>query len=317
MQKISILVPCYNEQEVLKLFNEEIHKNVLDVIKDRYNYELVFINDGSQDQTLEILKDLKKTDENIHIISFSRNFGKEAAMYAGLENCVGDLVVIMDADLQHSPEKILEMLDGINEGFDVVTTVRKNRKGEGKIRSSLSRLFYKLMHGSTKIEVKQGAQDFRMMTRQVVNAILELKEYNRFSKGIFSWVGFNVKYIETENRQRAAGTSKWNFIGLFKYAKEGIISFSTMPLKFSIVFGLIISILAIILGLVVFGQTIFSGKDVPGYASTIISVLFMGGVQLISIGILSEYIAKMYMEIKNRPKYIIKDKIESEEYKID
>jgi len=310
MQKISILVPCYNEQEVLKLFNEEIHKNVLDVIKDRYNYELVFINDGSQDQTLEILKDLKKTDENIHIISFSRNFGKEAAMYAGLENCVGDLVVIMDADLQHSPEKILEMLDGINEGFDVVTTVRKNRKGEGKIRSSLSRLFYKLMHGSTKIEVKQGAQDFRMMTRQVVNAILELKEYNRFSKGIFSWVGFNVKYIETENRQRAAGTSKWNFIGLFKYAKEGIISFSTMPLKFSIVFGLIISILAIILGLVVFGQTIFSGKDVPGYASTIISVLFMGGVQLISIGILSEYIAKMYMEIKNRPKYIIKDKID-------
>lgn len=309
MQKLSIVVPCYNEQEVLNLFNEEIHKTVLNVIKDTYTYELLFINDGSTDKTLEILKDLKKTDENIRIISFSRNFGKEAAIYAGLENSTGDLVVIMDADLQHSPEKILEMLDGISEGFDVVTTVRKNRKGESKIRNFFSRLFYKLMHGSTKIEVKQGAQDYRMMTRQVVNAILELKEYNRFSKGIFSWVGFNVKYIETENRERAAGKSKWNFFGLFRYAKEGIISFSTMPLKFSIVFGLIISVLAIILGIVVFCQTIFLGKDVPGYASIIISVLFMGGVQLISIGILSEYIAKMYMEIKNRPKYIIKDKI--------
>lgn len=309
MQKLSIVVPCYNEQEVLNLFNEEIHKTVLNVIKDIYTYELLFINDGSTDKTLEILKDLKKTDENIRIISFSRNFGKESAMYAGLENSTGDLVVIMDADLQHSPEKILEMLDGILEGFDVVTTVRKNRKGESKIRNFFSRLFYKLMHGSTKVEVKQGAQDYRMMTRQVVNAILELKEYNRFSKGIFSWVGFNVKYIETENRERAAGKSKWNFFGLFRYAKEGIISFSTMPLKFSIVFGLIISVLAIILGIVVFCQTIFLGKDVPGYASIIISVLFMGGVQLISIGILSEYIAKMYMEIKNRPKYIIKDKI--------
>lgn len=310
MQKLSIVVPCYNEQEVLNLFNEEIHKTVLNVIKDIYTYELLFINDGSTDKTLDILKDLKKTDENIRIISFSRNFGKESAMYAGLENSTGDLVVIMDADLQHSPEKILEMLDGISEGFDVVTTVRKNRKGESKIRNFFSRLFYKLMHGSTKVEVKQGAQDYRMMTRQVVNAILELKEYNRFSKGIFSWVGFNVKYIETENRKRAAGKSKWNYFGLFRYAKEGIISFSTMPLKFSIIFGLIISILAIILGIIIFCQTIFLGKDVPGYASIIISVLFMGGVQLISIGILSEYIAKMYIEIKNRPKYIIKDKID-------
>ena len=188
--------------------------------------------------------------------------------------------------------------------------LEKIENGESKIRNFFSKSFYKLMHGSTKIEVKQGAQDFRMMTRQVVNAILELKEYNRFSKGIFSWVGFNVKYIETENRQRAAGKSKWSFFKLFQYAKEGIISFSTMPLKFSIVFGLIISAIAIIIGIIVLYQTLFLGKDVPGYASTIISVLFMGGVQLISIGILSEYIAKMYIEIKNRPKYIIKDKID-------
>lgn len=207
-------------------------------------------------------------------------------------------------------KKFSKCLSGINEGFDVVTTVRTNRKGEKKIRSAFSKLFYKLMHGSNNINMKQGSQDFRMMTRQVVDAILQLKEYNRFSKGIFSWVGFNVKYIETENQPRAAGKSKWSFISLVNYAKEGIISFSTMPLKFSITFGLIISILAIILGIVVLCQTLILGKEVPGYASTIISVLFMGGVQLISIGILSEYIAKIYMEVKNRPKYIIKDKID-------
>lgn len=187
----------------------------------------------------------------------------------------GDLVVIMDADLQHQPEKILEMIDGIKDGFDVVTTVRKDRNGEGKIRSVFSRLFYKVMHGSSKTEIKQGAQDYRMMKKQVVDAILQLEEYNRFSKGIFSWVGFNIKYIETTNKERVAGKSKWNFWGLFQYAKEGIISFSTMPLKISIIFGLIISIIAIILGIIVFIQTICQGKEVPGYASTIISVLFM------------------------------------------
>ena len=310
MKKISIIVPCYNEEEVLKLFYDEMKKEVLSKIKDKYDYELLFVDDGSKDRTLSILKQMKETDNNIKIISFSRNFGKESAMYAGLENCDGDYVVIMDADLQHSPDKIIEMIEGIEEGYDVVTTVRKDRKGESKIRNAFSRLFYKIMHGSSKIEVKQGAQDYRMMTRQVVDAILELKEYNRFSKGIFSWVGFNVKYIETINRERAAGKSKWNFFGLLKYAKEGIISFSTMPLKLSILFGLIISIIAIILGITVFIQTLCYGKDVPGYASTIISVLFMGGIQLISIGILSEYISKMYMEIKDRPKYIVKEKID-------
>lgn len=310
MKKISIIVPCYNEEEVLEIFYNEIKKEVLTKIKNKYDYELLFVDDGSKDKTLSILKQMKEVDTNVKIISFSRNFGKESAMYAGLENCKGDYVVIMDADLQHSPDKIIEMIKGIEEGYDVVTTVRQDRKGEGKIRSAFSRLFYKIMHGSSKIEVKQGAQDYRMMTRQVVDAILELKEYNRFSKGIFSWVGFNIKYIETSNRERAAGKSKWNFFGLLKYAKEGIISFSTMPLKLSIIFGIIISIIAIILGIIVFVQTLYYGKDVPGYASIIISVLFMGGIQLISIGILSEYISKMYMEIKDRPKYIIKEKID-------
>lgn len=275
MEKISIVVPCYNEEEVLEMFYEEMNKVVLQKIKEEYEYELLFIDDGSKDKTLEILKNMKEKDNNIRIISFSRNFGKESAMYAGLENSKGDLVAIMDADLQHPPEKILEMLDGIKEGFDVVTTVRKDRKGEGKIRSAFSRLFYKVMHGSSNVEIKQGAQDYRMMKRQVVDSILSLKEYNRFSKGIFSWVGFNVKYIEVTNKERAAGKSKWSFWGLFQYAKEGIVSFSTMPLKISIIFGLIISIIAIILGITVFVQTICQGKEVPGYASTIISVLFM------------------------------------------
>lgn len=308
--KISIIVPCYNEEDVLEIFNNKIHNTVIKKLEEQYTYEILFVDDGSKDGSLNLLKKLKETDENIRILSFSRNFGKESAMYAGLENSTGDLVVVMDADLQHSPEEILVMLDGIKEGFDVVTTVRKNRKGESKIRNILSRMFYRVMHGSTNVEVKQGAQDFRMMKRQVVDAILELKEYNRFSKGIFSWVGFNVKYIETENKQRAAGKSKWNLLGLFKYAKEGIISFSTMPLKISIILGLIISLASMILGIFILFQTLIQGKDVPGYASTIISVLFMGGVQLISIGILSEYISKMYLEIKNRPKYIIKEKID-------
>lgn len=310
MKKISIIVPCYNEEEMVELYYDEMQKEVFAKIKDKYNYELLFVDDGSKDKTLEILKKMKKIDNNIKIISFSRNFGKESAMYAGLENCDGDFVVVMDVDLQHAPDKIIEMIRGLEEGYDVVTTVRKDRKGESKIRNGFSRLFYKIMHGSSKIEVKQGAQDYRMMTRQVVDAILELKEYNRFSKGIFSWVGFDIKYIETTNKERVAGKSKWNFFGLFQYAKEGMISFSTMPLKLSIIFGIMISIIAIILGIIVFVQTLCYGKDVPGYASTIISVLFMGGIQLISIGILSEYISKMYMEIKNRPKYIIKEKID-------
>lgn len=311
-QKISIVVPCYNEEKVIELFYQETIKIVNQLI-EKYDYEILFIDDGSKDNTLNLLKKMRSEDEKIRIISFSRNFGKEAAIYAGLENSIGELVVLMDADLQHDPKIMLEMVKGIEEGYDTVTTIRKNRKGESKLKSFFSNMFYRLMKRTGEIELIQGAQDYRMMTRQVVEAIITLEEYNRFSKGIFSWVGFNIKYIETDNKPRVAGKSKWSIGKLFKYAGEGITSFTTAPLKISIVLGCVISILAMILGIEIVIQTIIMGKDTPGYASTITAVLFIGGIQLLSIGILSEYISKMYMEIKNRPKYIIKEKTDKKE----
>lgn len=305
---ISIIVPCYNEEEGIEKFYIET-KKVIDQINNEYDYELLFIDDGSKDETLNKVKKIGQNDENIRIISFSRNFGKEAAMYAGLENFIGDYVVIMDADLQNDPRIILDMINGIKEGYDVVTTCR-NRKGESIVKSLFSRIFYGVMGKVGAIKIRQGSQDYRMMTRKVAESIVMLKEYNRFSKGIFNWVGFNVKYLEVENRTRADGKSKWNFRKLFSYAIDGITSFTTAPLKISIVLGFIISFLSIIMGVEIVLQTIISGKDVPGYASTITAVLFIGGIQLISIGILSEYISKMYLEVKNRPKYIIKEKID-------
>lgn len=307
MKKLSIIVPAYNEEEVIQLFYNKL-KEVVNKISDSYDYEILFIDDGSKDNTLNILKQLRKKDKDIKIVSFSRNFGKEAGIYAGLENSTGDIVVILDADLQHDPENIPQMLEYIEEGYDTVTTLR-NRKGESKIKSGFANIFYRVMAGNKEIELKKGSQDFRMMTRQVVNAILDLKEYNRFSKGIFSWVGFKTKYIQVENKKRAAGTTKWNFMKLFRYAIEGITSFSVTPLKIATVSGIIISILSLIFAITIVLQTLIMGKDVPGYASTITSVLFMGGIQLITIGILSEYVGKIYLEIKGRPQYIIKEKI--------
>ena len=311
-QKLSIIVPCYNEESVIELFYKETIK-VVSQIQKKYDYEMIFIDDGSKDNTLKLLKELRKQDNNIRIISFSRNFGKEAAIYAGLENSIGDLVVLIDADMQHDPNIIPEMIKEIENGYDTVTTIRKNRKGEPIVKSFFSKMFYRLMKRTGEIELVQGAQDYRMMTRQVVDSILLLKEYNRFSKGIFSWVGFNVKYLEMDNRPRVGGKSKWSITKLFKYAGEGITSFTTAPLKISMILGFIISILSLILGIEIVIQTIIIGKDTPGYASTITAVLFIGGVQLISIGILSEYISKMYLEIKNRPKYIIKEKTEEKD----
>lgn len=307
-QKISLIVPCYNEGEGIEKFYSETMKTI-NKIRENYEYEMIFIDDGSKDNTLEKLKELKSKDENIRIISFSRNFGKEAAMYAGLENFSGEYVVIMDADLQNDPEIILEMIKGMEEKYDIVTTCR-NRKGESAIKSIFARMFYAIMGNVGSVKIRQGSQDYRMMTRQVAESILSLKEYNRFSKGIFNWVGFNVKYLEVENRPRVAGESKWNFKKLFKYAIDGITSFTTAPLKISIVLGFLISILSIIMGIAIIIETLTKGKVVPGYASTITAVLFIGGIQLISTGILSEYISKMYMEIKQRPKYIIKEKID-------
>lgn len=307
MKKISIVVPCYNEEKNINNFYEEMIKT-LEKVKENYSYEIIFVNDGSNDQTEIEVKKVRKTDKNVILISFSRNFGKEAAIYAGLNNATGDLVALIDADLQHPPVTILEMIKGINEGYDVVATKRKNRKGEPVIKSVFSKLFYKMMR--MFIPIEKDVQDFRLMKKEVVDAILSLKEYNRFSKGIFTWVGFNIKYIEIENIERKAGKTKWSFKKLFSYAIEGITSFTTAPLKASTLMGFCISIIAIISTVVIILQTLIYGKDVPGYASIITAILFMGGVQLISIGILSEYISKMYLEIKKRPKYIIKEKID-------
>ncbi|MEI3433605.1 MAG: glycosyltransferase family 2 protein [Clostridia bacterium] len=307
MEKISIVVPCYNEEKNINNFYEEMIKT-LEKVKENYSYEIIFVNDGSNDQTEIEVKKVRKTDKNVILISFSRNFGKEAAIYAGLNNATGDLVALIDADLQHPPVTILEMIKGINEGYDVVATKRKNRKGEPVIKSVFSKLFYKMMR--MFIPIEKDVQDFRLMKKEVVDAILSLKEYNRFSKGIFTWVGFNIKYIEIENIERKAGKTKWSFKKLFSYAIEGITSFTTAPLKASTLMGFCISIIAIISTVVIILQTLIYGKDVPGYASIITAILFMGGVQLISIGILSEYISKMYLEIKKRPKYIIKEKID-------
>lgn len=308
MKKISLIVPCYNEEQVINIFYIETMK-ILEEIKEKYIYEFIFVDDGSKDGTLNILKDLKMKDDNITIISFSRNFGKEAGIYAGLNNATGALVVIMDADLQHPPKIILEMLKGIEEGYDTVTTKRVNRKGEPVIKSAFSKMFYKIMSKIVDFELVQGAQDFRMMKREVVDAIISLKEYNRFSKGIFSWVGFKVKYIEIENAERVAGTTKWNFKSLFKYAVEGMVSFSTVPLRISTILGLVISFISIISTCIIIIQTLIQGKVVPGYASIITAVLFMGGIQLICLGIIAEYISKMYLEIKNRPNYIVREKL--------
>ena len=303
MKKISIVVPCYNEEKNINNFYEEIIKT-LEKVKENYSYEIIFVNDGSNDETEIEVKKIRKTDKNVILISFSRNFGKEAAIYAGLNNATGDLVALIDADLQHPPITMLEMIKGINEGYDVVATKRKNRKGEPAIKSAFSKLFYKMMR--MFIPIEKNVQDFRLMKKEVVDAILSLKEYNRFSKGIFTWVGFNIKYIEIENIERKSGKTKWSFKKLFSYAIEGITSFTTAPLKVSTLMGFCISIIAIISTIVIILQTLIYGKDVPGYASIITAILFMGGVQLISIGILSEYISKMYLEIKKRPKYIIK-----------
>lgn len=295
MEKISIVVPCYNEESNINSFYEEMIKT-LEKVKENYSYEIIFVNDGSNDKTEIEIKKIRKLDENVILISFSRNFGKEAAIYAGLNSATGDLVALIDADLQHPPRTILEMLDGINEGYDVVATKRKNRKGEPVVKSLFSKLFYRMMR--MFIPIEKNVQDFRLMKREVVDAILSLKEYNRFSKGIFTWVGFNIKYIEIENIERKAGKTKWSFKKLFSYAIEGITSFTTAPLKASTLMGFCISIIAIISTIVIILQTLIYGKDVPGYASIITAILFMGGVQLISIGILSEYISKMYLEIK-------------------
>lgn len=311
---VSVVVPCYNEQEVLPMFYDEITKTT-DSMSEQYpelEFEYVFINDGSKDKTLEILRSLADKDKRVRYISFSRNFGKESGMYAGLQNAKGDYIVVMDADLQHPPSFLPQMYSYVRDGeYDCATTRRVSRDGESKIRSWFARKFYQIMNKISQTEIVDGAQDFRFMTRQMVDAILDMSEYNRFSKGIFSWVGFNTRYIEYKNVERPAGTSSWSFWGLFKYSLEGIMAFSTAPLAISSLLGIVSCIIAFILMLITVIKTIAFGEDVAGYPTTICVIFLLSGLQLFCTGILGQYLSKTYLETKRRPIYIAKETDES------
>ena len=305
MIKISIIVPCHNEEDVLKIFYNKITEVSKTIDAD---FEYIFVDDGSKDKTLEILKEYSKKDNRVRFISFSRNFGKESAMYAGLKEATGDYVAIMDADLQDPPDLLKEMYETLlTKEFDCVATKRKTRKGEPILRSFFSRMFYSIINKMTSTEIVNGARDYRLMSRKMVDSILEVTEYNRFSKGIFSWVGFKTKWIAYDNIERAAGKTKWNFWKLFKYSIEGITAFTTTPLVMSAVIGIIFCIIAFIMILFVIFKTLMYGDPVSGWPSTICIILFVSGIQLFCLGIMGEYLAKEYMVVKNRPIYIVKE----------
>ena len=302
MKTLDIVVPCYNEEEMLQIFYKEVSDNLKNI-----KWNVIFVNDGSNDNTLEVIKELKNSYDNVKYISFSRNFGKESAIYAGLDYSTEDYVVLMDADLQDPPSIIPKMMEYIKE-YDIVGTRRVTRKGEPFIRSFFARLFYKIANKITKIELVDGARDFRLMKREVVNAILDLKEYNRFSKGIFQWVGFKTKWLEYENIERQKGESSWSFWELFKYSIEGIVSFTTAPLHIATITGIFFSIIAFLAIIVIVIKTLLFGEHVEGWPSTVSIILFLSGIQLFAAGIIGEYLAKIYLESKKRPIYIIKEK---------
>lgn len=306
MEKISVIVPCFNEQEVLPLFYQET-KKVLKTMKG-VEFEYIFIDDGSMDNTLFLLKEFSKKDSSVHFLSFSRNFGKEAAMYAGLKRATGKYSVIIDADLQHPPHLIKEMYRILKEeGYDSVAARRINRIGEPKIRSFFARLFYKFMRKMSKIEVIDGEMDFRMMSEKMVKSILSMEEYNRFSKGIFSFVGFRTKWIEQENVQRVAGNTKWSFFKLLQYSLEGIVAFSTKPLLWATFFGILFCLFSIGIGFFALIQLCFFKNMVSSFCLFLALFLMVSGIQLFCLGILGYYFSKMYLETKKRPIYIIKE----------
>lgn len=306
MEKISIIVPCYNEEEAMPLFYDEISKTASTF--DKVDFEFIFVNDGSRDKTLEVARELAKKDKRVRYISFSRNFGKEAAMLAGLEYSSGDYIAIMDADLQDPPSMLHDMYEGIkNEGYDCVATRRVSRKGEPPVRSFFAKCYYKLINKISSTEIVDGARDYRLMSRQMVNSILALKEYNRFSKGIFSWVGYNTKWLEYKNVERVAGTTKWSFWKLFKYSLESIFAFSTVPLAISSVVGLMFFLISMIMVVFIIIRTLTFGDPVAGWPSLVCIIFFISGVQLFCVGIIGQYLSKMYLEVKNRPIYIVKE----------
>lgn len=306
METITVVVPCYNEEDVLKSFYNEMIK-VASEMKN-VDFEILFIDDGSKDKTLSIIKNYSTVDSRVKYISFSRNFGKEAAIYAGLKAAIGEYVVIIDADLQHPPRLIKDMYYGIvKEGYDSVAAYRKDRTGESKIRSFFSRSFFKLASKITKLDFREGEEDYRMMNRMFVDAVLSIKEKNRFTKGIFQWVGFNVKWIEHENINRVAGNSKWSIFKLFTYSLDGIIGFSTVPLLISSFLGLILCLISTILGIYLIIKGISTNSVISSSLMSVLVTLLISGVQLFLFGILGQYLGKTYLEIKERPLYIVKD----------
>ncbi len=305
MKKLSIVVPCYNEEESLPIFYETVCS-----MEDKLPVELefVFIDDGSKDRTLAVFRELSSKDERIHYVSFSRNFGKEAGIYAGLQKATGDYVVMMDADLQDPPALLPQMIADLESGeYEVVATRRVDRKGEPPIRSFFARKFYSIMNKISSADIVDGARDYQMMTRKVADAILSMGEYNRFSKGIFGWVGFKRKWIEFENVERVAGETKWSFWKLFIYAIDGIVAFSTAPLILASVFGLIMCVVAFLFIIVIIVKTLVFGDPTGGWPSMVCIILLVSGIQLLCMGILGQYMAKAYLETKNRPIYLVQE----------
>jgi glucosyltransferase len=304
MKKLSIVIPCYDEQDTIELFlNEMIQiENEMSL-----QFEYLFIDDGSKDDTLKVLKNMATLKKNVNYIAFSRNFGKEAALLAGLKMATGDLITVMDVDLQDPPELLPEMYQKIQEGYDIVGTRRSDRAGEPVIRSFFAKNFYKLINSISDVKMVDGARDFRLMTRQVVDAILQLAEVNRFSKGLFAWVGFESYYISYENRERSAGQTTWNFWSLFKYSLEGIINFSEAPLNFATFIGILSCILSVLSMMYFLLSNLIRQNPVPGWPSLVCIILFLGGLQLFCLGIVGKYIGKIFLEVKKRPNYVIKE----------
>lgn len=313
MDLISVIVSCLNEEKAIPLFYEEMEKTRKNDFQN-VDFEYIFIDDGSTDNTLKVMKELAKKDDKVKYVSFSRNFGKEAAMYAGLNKARGNLVTLMDVDLQDPPFMLKEMYKSIREeGFEQVGTRRVTRKGEPKIRSFFARCFYKLINKMSDVEMVDGARDYRLMTRKVVDAILSMKEYNRYSKGIFSFVGFKTKWLEYENVERAVGETKWSFWSLFKYAIKGIVAFTTTPLVISSVFGILMMFLALIFIVIIIVRTLAFGDPTSGWPSMVCIILFVSGVQLFFLGVMGQYLANTYQEVKKRPLYFISEEEDSDE----
>ena len=309
MALLSVIVPCYNEEENVHYFYEELMKNQPFFNEKKMDVEVIYIDDGSKDNTVEEVKKLASTDERVKMISFSRNFGKEAAIFAGFQKAKGDYVVMMDADLQDPPSLLPEMFGYMEEGYDSVATRRVSRKGEPPIRSFFARMFYKLMNTISKADIVDGARDYRLMTRQVVDAILAMGEYNRFSKGIFGWVGYKTKWIEYENIERAYGETKWSFWKLFIYSIEGITAFSTVPLAIASVMGVLFCAVAFLMILFILIRSLVWTDPVGGWPSLVCIISMVSGVQLFCLGIVGQYLSKTYLEVKKRPIYLIKEEI--------